>query len=90
MRSEAIEALSKMAQAGDRMGDPVAIAAVSRYLAHSDPDCRAAAAFALTKALTKRSADPHIVTPWLGAARSQVARAGDQAVVSALSPAPRL
>ena len=82
-RSEAIEALSKMAKAGDR-GDQVAIASVSRFLTHSDPDCRAAAVFALTKAtLTKCCRSPH-VTAW-----QQVARAGDQAVVSALSPAPR-
>lgn len=60
VRSEAIEALSKMAQAGDRMGDPVAIAAVSRYLAHSDPDCRAAAAFALTK--VARAGDQAVVS----------------------------
>ncbi|CAE7216743.1 unnamed protein product [Symbiodinium sp. CCMP2592] len=60
VRSEAIEALSKMAQAGDRIGDQVAIAAVSRYLAHSDPDCRAAAAFALTK--VARAGDQAVVS----------------------------
>ncbi|CAE7601802.1 unnamed protein product [Symbiodinium sp. CCMP2456] len=59
VRSEAIEALSKMAKAGDR-GDQVAIASVSRFLTHSDPDCRAAAVFSLTK--VARAGDQAVVS----------------------------
>ena len=76
VRAEAVDALSKLV---DR-GDPVAVAGVLRCLSHREADCRATAAWALTKARPKaaRARVPRANST------SQVADHGNQAVVSAL------